>query len=323
MIALFGGSGFIGRALTDRLARDGLPLRVISRRLTTTSSVPAFKHVQADLSEPASLTRALEGCDTLLHLAWSSVPSTAGGDLRADAQINLVGGVNLLEAALVAGVRRVVFLSSGGAVYGRATMMPTPEDHPLRPIGAYGAAKAAMEAYLSVYANQRGLGVTVLRLSNVYGPGQVPFRGQGAVAAFSHRLLAGAPVELWGDGRTIRDYLYIDDAVDAITTSLDWMDSGCTAWNVGSGESVSTLDLIRALERTLGVVALIVHRPARDYDVPVSLLDCTRMRARGWLAQTSLVTGLKLTVERLILNNGAYSPLQPLVDDASGHRTRR
>ena len=311
MIALFGGAGFIGRALTGRLAECGAPVRVISRRRADAPSVPGVEHVQADLSVPDSLTQALEGCHILLHLASSSVPGTAGGDLRADAQSNLIGGIGLVEAAIVAGVRRVVFLSSGGAVYGRATMIPTPEDHPLRPIGAYGAAKAAMEAYLSAFAGERGLAVTILRLSNVYGPGQSPFRGQGAVAAFGHRLLAGEPVELWGDGRTARDYLYVADAVEAIITSLEWTDPGCTAWNVGSGETTSTGELIAALERTLGIRAAVTHRPARDYDVPVSLLDCTRMRARGWIARTSLEAGLTLTLQGLARQGGADKPPPP------------
>ena len=296
MIVLFGGEGFVGRALSRRLAGGLAPLRVVDRRPSVGPAPPGVEHVTADLAEPASLARAVEGGDVLVHLASTSVPGTAGRDAPADAAANVAGGVALLEAAAAAEVGRVVFLSSGGAVYGRAEAIPTPETHPLRPLGAYGAAKAAMEAYLSAYAAERGLAATVLRLSNLYGPGQSPFAGQGAVAAFSHRLLTGQPIELWGDGGVVRDYLFIEDAVDAVVASLGWRDEGFAAWNVGSGEGTSTLQLIAALERAAGAVARIDHRPARAYDVPVSLPDCTRMRSRGWAPGASLDAGLALTV---------------------------
>ena len=299
MIAVLGGGGFIGRALVRRLATGGAAVRVLGRSPPAEPLPPGVEHRRADLCDPAGLTPALEGCAVLVHLASTSVPGTAGSDPAADARANVVGGLHLLEAARAAGVRRVVFPSSGGAVYGRAEVTPTPEDQPLRPLGVYGAAKAALEAYLGAYAAAGGLDVTVLRLSNVYGPGQSPFGGQGAVAAFGHRLLRGEPIELWGDGAVVRDYLFVDDAVDALETALSWTDAGFGVWNVGSGRGVSTLQLLSALERAAGARAKVERLPARRYDVPVSVLDCARMAARGWRARTSLEEGLARTVSAL------------------------
>ena len=162
------------RQILGRLAAAGDAIRVLDRSDPAEPLPPGVEHAFADLADPGSLAAGVQGCDILVHLASTSVPGTAGADIRADAQANVVGSLALLEAAHGAGVRRVLFLSSGGAVYGRAAAIPTAEDQPLRPIGAYGAAKAAVEAYLGVYAVERGIDVTVLRLSNVYGPGQSP-----------------------------------------------------------------------------------------------------------------------------------------------------
>ena len=166
-------------------------------------------------------------------------------------------------------------------------------------MGVYGAAKAALEAYLCALSAASGPDVTVLRLSNVYGPGQSPDSGQGAAAAFGRRLLRGEPIELWGDGATVRDYLYVDDAVGALCTALSWNDRGFDVFNVGSGRGVSTLELLAALERQAGVRAQVRRLPARGYDVPASVLDATRMAARGWSPATPLKAGLALTLAAL------------------------
>ena len=298
MIAVLGGAGFIGRALVRRLAGEGAALRVLGRS-PPGDLPPGVDHRRADLADASGLASALEGCSTLVHLASTSVPGSAGADPPRDARLNVVGGLQLFEAARAAGVRRIVFPSSGGAVYGRATVVPTPEDHPLRPMGVYGAAKAALEGYLCALSASGGPDVTVLRLSNVYGPGQSPDSGQGAAAAFGRRLLCGEPIELWGDGGAVRDYLYVDDAVGALSAALSWADTGFDVFNVGSGRGVSTLELLAALERETGLRAQVRHLPARAYDVPVSVLDGARMAARGWSPATSLEAGLALTLAAL------------------------
>lgn len=295
MIALFGGGGFIGRALAHRLTREGRRVRVIGRSPSADPPAGAEQR-QADLADAGSLRAALEGCATLVHLASTSVPGTAGRDPVADAAENVAGGVRLFEAARETGVRRIVFLSSGGAVYGRAATIPTPEGEPLRPMGAYGAAKAALEAYLCAWASG-GLRATVLRLSNVYGPGQSPTAGQGVVAAFGRRVLDGDTVELWGDGAVVRDYLFLDDAVDALAASLEWDDPGFDVWNVGSGRGASTLEVLSAVERAAGLRARVRRSPARPYDVPVSILDAAKLRARGWLPRVDLEAGVGRTID--------------------------
>lgn len=301
---VIGGCGFIGSHIVDRLAPRG-PTRVLDhRRERFRPAVPQVAYVDGSWLDAATLGSALAGVDRVIHLGWSSIPQSSNLDPAADAERNVVGSLRLLDACVGAGVKRVVFASSGGTVYGPSDRLPLDESHPTAPISAYGIAKLAVEKYLDLYHRLHGLSTLSLRVSNPYGPRQDPERSQGAVAVFAQRLLRRQPIEIWGDGGTVRDYLAIDDAADAFVLASAADAHG--ALNIGSGTGVSLTELVRALERQAGVAATVSYRPARAVDVPAVVLDRQRAeRSLGWRPRIGFADGLQQTIAWLRARAGA------------------
>lgn len=218
--------------------------------------------------------------------------------------MNLQGSLRLLEACRQAGVRRVVFISSGGTVYGRLQQSPVPEDHPTFPICSYGIVKLAIERYLHLFKVLHGLDYTILRVSNPYGPFQSTNGLQGAVQVFVSKLLRHESIEIWGDGSVVRDFLHIDDLVCALQLSAQMPEGMSGIYNVGSGHGTSLNELLEALTLVSGLSSTRVYRPSRPYDVPHSVLDITKIGAElDWKPLVSLEDGLGRTVAWLRQQN--------------------
>jgi UDP-glucose 4-epimerase len=197
-------------------------------------------------------------------------------------------------------VRRFVFLSSGGQVYGIPETQPVREDHPTDPISPYGAAKLAAEKYVGMYARMYGVESVVFRPSVPYGPRQNPRRRQGAVAVFVHRALAGLPVEIWGDGEVLRDYFFIDDLCRALVAGVDLPAAAGGVFNLGGGETVSLNGLVAAVERALDRKIEIQYLESRRFDVPELELDwSSARRVLGWSPEVELEEGIRRTAEWL------------------------
>jgi UDP-glucose 4-epimerase len=214
-----------------------------------------------------------------------------------DLQSNLVSSLNLLRACCELNVGRVIFLSSGGTVYGIPQVHPTPEDHPTQPISAYGVTKLMVEKYLQMYRHLHGLEYTILRPSVPYGPRQNPLRHQGVVTVFIYNLLMGKPVTIFGDGETVRDFFYIEDLTSALLAAKDVaFDPAQAVFNLGGGQPYTLNQLVRILESVLGVTPRVEHLPPRNFDVPRLLLDTGRARARlNWAPRVSLEEGIRHT----------------------------
>jgi UDP-glucose 4-epimerase len=288
-----GGTGFLGRALVDRLQNQGHVARVAGRFPSG-----AGRFVACDLDSPVEAWRAaIEGCSGVFHLAWATVPSTANANPLADLQINVAGTLRLLEASRLMPKIPILFVSSGGTVYGEAETLPLSEHHPLRPKTAYGVSKTASEHYALLYRRLWGLDTRIVRLSNPFGPGQ-DIRGRiGAASIFAARALAGERIEIWGDGSAIRDYVYVDDAISGLlaTVSVPRERFGGLdpVVNIGSGRGVSLRELISLLTDLLGKPIEVLYQPARDFDVRANVLDITRARRlAGWSPKISLEEGL-------------------------------
>lgn len=308
-VALIGAGGFIGTNLVRRLSDQVADLRCFGRRQAFPSVLKDVAWFSGDLADPqgTALAQAIRGCETVVHLASTSTPVNADQDIPADAQANVIDSLSLFEHCVAEGVRRVVFLSSGGTVYGIPTVTPTPESAPTRPITAYGAAKLAIEKYLEVYRRQRGLDYIVLRVANAYGPYQTEEKQQGVIAAFVSKALRGESIEIWGDGSVVRDYIYIDDVAEALIASLFYSGSE-RVFNIGSGVGTSLLDIASKIEQSLGVHPQKRFRPGRPADVPISVLDCVLAQEElAWQARTSLDIGLRSTVEWLRRYNSQSS----------------
>lgn len=302
-IAITGASGFIGRNLMQRLmerAGSGVATTTI-RALHSGDRPSATWTIPKDLVRTAPLydadgrvhPEALNGVDTLLHLGWSTVPATAEQDPQADQRTNVEGGLRLLEAVRAAGVRRVVFLSSGGTIYGPTDRLPIPEDAPTRPISAYGISKLLFESYLGLAAKQHGFEHVILRPGNVYGDPVPRQRPQGVVEHWMARIAANRPIEVWNDLAVTRDLLHVDDMTTAILAAAD-RPVDHAVLNVGTGIGTSLGELLQLLERVVGHPIATEVRGTAPAAIPANVLDPQKaMDVLGFRTTVPLATGLE------------------------------
>lgn len=292
-VAVVGAAGFLGRATVAALARAGH--RVIGVDVAPRpENGPADWHV-ADVALNG-LPEAALAADVLIHLAWRNDPGRGNADMLGDLAGNVAGAVRVFEQASRAGVRRILYASSGGTLYGRAPI-PTREDAPMAPIGGYGAGKAAAELYLNACHHAFGVQTCVLRIANPYGPGQYPNRGQGFIATAIARTLARQPIEVFGTLSLSRDYVFVDDVAQAMALAAG-DDSDQLVLNVASGQGRSLADLIDLIFAIVGHDTEVVTTAARAVDVPRMALDIGRIQATlGWRPTTPIEDGLRAAVD--------------------------
>ena len=294
-VLLLGGSGFIGSRLAARLADAGHQVTVFARGLSGTvieAPDPRVARIIGDINDVDAIAHALPGCEVVVHLIGSTVPSRSVSHPTEEFAKVLLPGVRVLDACVGSSVQKIVFLSSGGTVYGVPTATPVPESHTLSPTNAYGLSKLTFEHFLSIYRYHHGLEYNVLRLSNPYGSGQRPGFGQGVIATWMHRILAGESLEIWGDGNVVRDYLCVDDAVSAIKLSVESTPSS-RVFNVGSGVGHSLSEVLGILEAVTGRSLDVAYKPQRKLDVPCNILDIALIQKElGWVPTTSLDEGM-------------------------------
>jgi len=252
---------------------------------------------QGDLSDTAALASAIESFDLVFHLVHANTPQSSNLDMVGEVQKNVISSLQLLEICRKLKVKRIVFVSSGGTIYGIAKEIPTGETAPTDPITAYGISKLAIEKYLALYEHLYGLSFRALRVANPFGPYQVPMKGQGVIAALISRALEKETIDIWGDGSVVRDYVFVDDVVDALqAASVD--QSSERIFNIGGGQGRSLREVISAIEMQLGEKLSINWKPGRPIDVPKSILSIDRARkVLGWLPKTSFGDGLKQAVQ--------------------------
>lgn len=300
MIGIYGANGFVGRNLLKRLTELGWPVRAVSRRFDaelreSLSGMAEF--VEADLGNPSAMAATLEGLDAVVQLVSTSSPASQNRHAGFDIQENVMPQVAFMQAAVDAGIGRYVFASSGGTVYGPQNATPTPEHALTNPICSHGLTKLTIEHYLRMHSLVDGLGAVVLRIANAFGPGQSVRKGQGLIPAILGRVAQGLPVQVVGDGTSVRDYVFIDDVAEAFVAALDRTRKAAGVFNVGSGQGRSVNDVIAALERELGTPIERTNIPARRTDTPISVLDVTAAeRSLGWRPQTTFAEGLRRTV---------------------------
>ncbi|WP_156955769.1 NAD-dependent epimerase/dehydratase family protein [Solidesulfovibrio alcoholivorans] len=297
-VLVLGGTGFLGASLLAPLCARGYRVRVYSRRgRPDTGAVPGVEYLAGDIADRERLRRAVAGTAYVAHFADATLPQTAEADPQTDLLANLAAAWGLLTLCAEAGTRRLLYCSSGGTVYGVPRALPVPETAVPAPISSYGLIKHAVESAVRFFCARNGLEHVIFRPSNVYGPGQSPFRPQGLVAVAMLRALRGEPVAVYGDGSVVRDYLYIDDFAEFFLRCLEGAPTGVTV-NVGSGEGRSVGDVLAGVGRALGRPVAIERRPARGFDVPANYLDIGLARALyGWTPRVRLEEGLRRTAE--------------------------
>lgn len=301
-----GGAGFIGSTLVDRLLAEGWHVDVVDDlssgslgNLADARSVPGrrFSFHRLDVTSPAvSELISHRRPDIVVHLAAQADVRVSVARPVFDATVNILGSLNVCEGALAAGVQKVLFASSGGTIYGTPEELPVREGHPQRPESPYGVAKKAVGDYLHYYREVRGLEYSALALSNVYGPRQDPHGEAGVVAIFAGRLLARERPVIYGDGAQTRDFVYVDDVVDAFVRAVE--KGGGLLLNIGTGVETSVQQLYDTMARLCGAKDGARYEPPRAGELQRSALDPGRAAIHlGWKPWTSLEEGVARTLE--------------------------
>lgn len=293
---VLGGGGFVGTNLCRRLVASGAHVRAFGHSRAFADDLAGVEWHQGEFEDPAALAAAMASSDVVFHLVQAATPYSANLDMAGGLRHGVMPTLALLDLCRKASVKRIVFLSSGGTVYGVAKEIPTSEAASTDPVTAYGIVKLTIEKFLALYEHLHGLSFRVLRVANPYGPFQLPVRAQGLIAMLLSRAMSRQTTEIWGDGSVVRDYIFIDDVVDALqAAAIDG--SAERIFNIGSGRGRSVREIIAAVEAELGAPVPIEWLPGRPTDVPVSVLSIDRARdILGWAPKTEFAEGLRETV---------------------------
>ena len=296
---IFGGGGFIGSAVADRLLLDGHSVRIFERpRVEPYRTFKAGEKVEwitGDFLSAHDVANAIGGADVVLHLVSTTLPKNSNDDPIYDVQSNVVGTLQMLNAMVARNVQKIIFISSGGTVYGNPKYLPIDEGHPTDPLVSHGITKLAIEKYLHLYERMHGIKTITLRVSNPYGERQRIETAQGAIGVFMHRALSGKPIEIWGDGSVTRDYIHISDVAEAFVRAIGYSGTK-SVFNISSGVGTSLNELVGMLEEALGKPIERRDLPARPFDVPVSVLSNDLARAElHWTPSITMPEGIALT----------------------------
>lgn len=294
-ILVIGGNGFIGSHLIDILLINGHSVRVfdsvyeryrkplsnVDYRISTLENIP-------------ELYEAMLGIDIIFHLASTSVPSTSNIDTVSDINKNLLPTLNILNLSVKLGIERIVYFSSGGAVYGIPVATPIKENHPIQPISSYGIIKATIENYLSLYHRLYNTKPLIIRPSNPFGPRQGHYMAQGVISTFLRKIKSHEHITVFGDGDATKDYIYIDDLINQCY-KLSFSDE-VGVYNLGSGNGFSINQIIKQISKTTGVTPEVIYSEVKNFDVNHFVLDITKVsRVLGSYPATSLEKGISET----------------------------
>lgn len=303
---VLGGHGFIGSHLVDALLAQGHRVRCFDRPHVVPLgderqlANPNFELYEGDLLSEADISSALVDCDVCFHLISTTLPKSSNADPAFDVESNVLGTVRLLSHAVKSGLKKIIFVSSGGTVYGVPVQLPIPETHPTDPVCSYGISKLSIEKYLSLFHGLHGLDFAILRIANPFGERQRTHASQGAIAVFLGKVVRGEQVDIWGDGSVVRDYIHIADVVDALMLSMG-ATGGERVFNIGAGKGHSLNEVLNAIEKVTGRSAKRRYLPGRPFDVPASVLCTARAKTfLGWFPKVTFEEGLERFSQWLI-----------------------
>jgi UDP-glucose 4-epimerase len=296
---VLGGAGFIGSHLVESLLKKGHHVTVFDKIGIKTDNlknvISDIELIEGDFLDEHYLEILPKNMDYIFHLISTTIPATSNLNPVYDVQSNLAPSVKLIEESVKNKIKKFIFISSGGTIYGIPEKTPIPESHEKKPINSYAITKLGVEKFLHLYSHLSGLDYTVLRMSNPYGPRQPYDKGQGVIAVFIHKILSGEPLEIWGDGSQIRDYMYISDAIQAFITALE-KDTPSKIYNFGSGKPTSLKEIIQILRDVTDVDFDIKYKESRSTDVPTNVLDISlAQKELGWYPTIDLREGIEKT----------------------------
>ena len=301
---IYGGGGFIGSHIAEQLLADGISVAVFDKRQASFRNIEHIINdidlIEGDFSNRVDLRESLKGRDHAIHLVSATVPATSNQNPCYDVESNLISTLHLLDECSRQKIQKVVFISSGGTVYGNPVSLPIREDHPTNPTSSYGIIKLAIEKYLNLYRHQHGLNSVVLRLANPFGERQNPHGGQGLIASMLYQIKHELPVTIWGDGEVVRDYFYVKDGARAVAKAMTYQGDFST-FNIASGEGRSINRILDEFRTTLGLTFAVDYLPARRFDVTKNVLDISLAgKELNWHPETSLELGLRRTWRHIL-----------------------
>lgn len=291
---VLGGNGFVGSHLVDFLLGSGYNVRILNKTnkpsLIPTSDTAEV--IEGDITKIDNLYPIFEGCDICFHLISSVTPKTSNLDPIFDIHTNLVSTLKVLDCMVKANIKKIIFLSSGGTVYGVPQHLPIDETHPTNPLCSYGIIKLTIEKYLALYHQLYGLDYVILRVANLFGEGQRINASQGVIPVFLAKAVQKETITIWGDGTVVRDYIHVSDLITAMIKSIDY--SGPERiLNIGSGKGISINELLGNMESLIGKQIKKNYISGRSFDVPANTLSIRRAKNNlNWEPEINLSLGL-------------------------------
>lgn len=297
-ILILGGNGFIGSHLVDKHVSEGHKLRVFDKyEEHYRKPINGVDYRFGDFGNRGALEDVLDDIDILYHLVWSSIPKTSNDDPAFDVQSNIVETISLLEKCVQKKVKKLIFISSGGTVYGNHNFLPVNELSQTNPECSYGITKLCVEKYIFLFSRLYGLDYIIARPSNPYGPRQNPYGIQGVISVFLGKIKDNKDIEIWGDGEIIRDYIYIDDLVDGLYKAAMSLTSH-KIFNFGCGRGNSLNEILNIIRETTRINFNVCYKEKRVFDVHKIYFDISRAKDElRWTPVVPLSIGIKNTWE--------------------------
>ncbi|MEO8665088.1 MAG: NAD-dependent epimerase/dehydratase family protein [Ignavibacteria bacterium] len=294
---VYGGGGFIGSHLCEELLSKNYDVTIFDKTNFSKKNIEHFiddvNITEGDFNNEVDIRNSLRDTDYVFHLVSSTLPADSNENPIYDVETNLISSIRLFKECVSKKIKKVIFLSSGGTVYGIPGSIPIMEDHPSNPICSYGIIKKTIEEYLYMFEKIYGLDYIVFRLSNPYGERQNPNASQGVIPVFINKAINNEKIIIWGDGQVVRDYIYIKDAVKVIAASLEKKTKG-RIFNLSSGKGYSINDIIRFINEISGRETTVEYTGARSADVPVNILDNELAKKTfGFEPKTNIKEGMK------------------------------
>jgi len=306
---IYGGGGFIGSHLADGLLNDGHSVTIFDKQNFKRDNIVHIKNeieiIEGDFSNEIDIKNSIKGQEIIFHLVSSTLPSTSNENEIYDIESNLISTLHLLRESVNNKIKKIIFISSGGTVYGIPDVTPIPETFAGKPLCSYGIIKKTIEEYIYMYGKLYGLDYTILRLSNPYGERQNPFAAQGAIAVFLKKAILNEQIEIWGDGNIVRDYIYIKDVIDAIKKSLPNLKDK-KLFNIGYGKGYRLNEILDIIKKVTSINIKVNYTEARSIDVPNNVLDISAAKKYlNWEPKEKLESGIEKTYRYFkgILNN--------------------
>lgn len=296
---IFGGGGFIGSHIAEDLLRNGVKVNIFDKQNASKKNVEhildKINFIEGDFNNEVDISKALKGNTFAVHLVSSTLPASSNLNTFYDVESNLISSLHFFEKCVEYKIKRVIFISSGGTVYGNPVSMPIKETHPTNPISSYGVIKLAIEKYLYSYNFLKGLDYKILRFANPFGERQNPFLTQGLIAHLLYKIKNNETLEIWGDGKVIRDYFYIKDGARAVHKAL-YDKSSEKIYNISSGKGLSINQILERFRKVLKLDFDVKYLPGRKFDVKKNILD-NRLAFKylKWKNEYSFNEGLKNT----------------------------